>query len=600
MKIKKIFTACGIAAMMSLTFCFGCAPENSDVVKELKPGEITYENAVCEIIKGVENSGTVATAVASNGASVSYSMTEKDAEKLNTAFGGALTLVADGTVNGKYETVKKVKADVTASAEKCEPVTAEITFSVINPYLEYYDKILADARVDVPYATSVAFVQEEGVKYRLLGTLPEGLEWSEDGTITGTPTKVGRGTPFNVRASASGYTDTVREFVIDVVIDHKSETPSQIINFGSADGVKVLDDCYAGTQYVNQAGVAGNASALNGNNITYALKEGSRLPEGLTLYSNGAIIGLSNAIEECSFEVTASAAMCETLTRTFKLSSKAQRIRYEAISGVITKGEPTNFDIAKAVAGEGVTINYTVDETTKNEIAKYGLEVTSDGKVTGTPTVVKKSLSFEVYANAEGYTSQKATIFLKINEPLQAPAGGKFEAEYTDLSGKHGTGWSASPTGEDLIDTTFTSASNGAFINYMHNDTITLEFVIYADKAVSDAPLYISAGSEMGSVKFTPSSLGIYTYTGDKVNTETKKTVNYGSVTVEGGQTYTSFKEYKFGTVSLAEGWNVIQIAVHNNTLRDGLIGGPGLDYIRVDTSTTLKWVPYTYNMTRG
>ena len=263
-------------------------------------------------------------------------------------------------------------------------------------------------------------------------------------------------------------------------------------------------------------------------------------------------------------------------------------------------GEEANYSIATADAGDGVKITYSMEEKDAAALKEeYGLTVTPEGFVTGVPKKVVKTMNFKVTASAEGFTSRTVTVYFRINEPLQAPKDGRFEAEYVDLTGKQGTGYSASPTGENLIDKTNGSTSNGAFINYMHNDTITLEFVIYAEDAVQ-APLYISAGSEMGNAKFTPSSLGIYTYEGNTL-TGTKKTVDYGSVTVSGGnQIYTGFKEYAFGTVNLVKGWNIIQIAVHTNTLRDGNIGGPGVDYIRVDTSVSLKWVPCTYNMSRG
>ena len=110
-----------MAALMALTFCFGCTNDTSNDVKtELQDGVITYENAVSESILGEENSGTVATATASNGATVSYSLSEDSSTKLATAFGGALTIASDGTIQGKYDKVKKFKVDVTASAEKCE------------------------------------------------------------------------------------------------------------------------------------------------------------------------------------------------------------------------------------------------------------------------------------------------------------------------------------------------------------------------------------------------------------------------------------------------------------------------------------------------
>lgn len=603
MKIKKLLTAGTLAAVMAMSFCLGCAEENTeDPVVELQPGVITYENAVCESIIGVENSGTVATASASNGATVSYSMTEDEAQKLSNAFDGTLKVAADGTIEGKYDKIKKFKVDVTASAEKCESVTAEITVSVVNPYLEYKGRTLADARINLPYAASVAYVENEEVEvtYRASGKLPDGLSMTNDGTITGTPTKVGPGTPFTVTASAKGFSNTAREFVIDVVIDHQSTTPSKIVNFGIADGVKELDTAYVGAQYVNQAGVAGNAAALNGNNITYELSEGSALPDGITLYPNGALIGKASERNDYNFSVVAKSAACADVTREFTLSVRPQRIKFESSNGVLTKGEAADYSIATADAGEGVEIKYTMTEADAAALkAEYGLELTPQGKVTGTPTKVVKLMHFKVTAEAEGFSSRTVTMYFRINEPLQAPANGRFEAEYIDLTGKNGTGYSASPTGEDLIDKTISSASNGAFINYMHNDTITLEFVIFSEDAVSNAPLYIAAGSEMGTVTFTPSSLGIYCYEGQTAS-GSKTTVDYGSVSVSGGKAYTGFNEYKFGTVSLVKGWNVIQIAVHKNALRDGNIGGPGVDYIRIDTSVSLKWVPLTYNMNRG
>ena len=157
-----------------------------------------------------------------------------------------------------------------------------------------------------------------------------------------------------------------------------------------------------------------------------------------------------------------------------------------------------------------------------------------------------------------------------------------------------------------MIDTSFEglNISNGAFVNYMHNDTITLEFVVYAESDVS-APLYIQMGSEMGNVTLTPAGFGVYTYEG-KDTSGTKTTVNYGSVAVTGASAqYTEFKEYRFGTVNLKQGWNVVQLAVHNNGYRgkdnDGnnITGGPGIDYIRFDTTTSIKWVPCTYNIVR-
>ena len=614
MKKRSLLIVISLLLSISLLFC-ACKPadngtptgDSSGKPAELTEGVITYEDATCESIKDKEDSGTVATAVASNGAPVRYTLDAESVEALNSAFGGALSIAEDGTIKGSYNATKKRKINITASAEKCESVTAEITISVINPYLDFEGRQLADARQGVVYAASVAFVTNEDVSVRYTipsgSRLPDGLSLSEEGIISGIPTTVGRGVPFFVRAAASGFTNTEREFFIDVVINHQSETPSRIVNFGKEGEVTEVQSAFVGVYYVNQSGVAGNASALNDNAISYELAEGTTLPEGLTLYPNGAIFGLADTRTEQNFKVTATADHCDPVTREFKIEVKPQKIKFESISGTLTRGEAADFDIAKADAGEGIELEYVMNETEAASLrTEYGIQVTPAGRITGTPTKITELVSFEVTAQAEGFTPTTATIYLTINEPLQAPANGRFEAEYINLKGKNGTGYSSSPEGKDMIDTNppaGVTASNGAFINYMFNASITLEFVIYAEEAASNVKLYAALGSEFGTTTLTPTEFGVYTYEGEDTS-GTKTTINYGSARVDGGDHYTSFNEYQLGTVNLVQGWNVIQLAVHDNELRGPeLIGGPAVDYIRLDTTVTLKWIPLLYNVSR-
>lgn len=591
-------------AFMAISLCFAPACSSKEkkpdeIVPELQEGTITFEDTICESIINEENSGTVAVAAASNGATVTYSVSEEEAERFGNAFDGKLSIAPDGTIQGAYDAIKKFKVDVTASAEKCDAVTAEITVSVVNPYLTYAGRTLADAREGVEYAASVAFVENEevDVTYRVTeGDLPAGLEMDSSGTITGTPETVGRGEPFTVTASGKGFSDTDAQFTIDVVINHVSDVPSAIVKFTKDEAV-ALQEAYIGQTYVNTNGVA-TATALNNNCVSYRLAEGEELPEGFTLYSNGALIGSSDDIGEYTFKVIASAQGCDDVSCTFTLAVKAARIKYSPVNETITKGEPANLALNTAKVAEGVKVTYSVtNEKSLETLKEYGLTVTEDGYLTGTPTKVAGQIAIVVTASAEGYTPTDATMYIRINEPLQAPANGRFEAEYTDLSGKNGTGYSSSPSGTALIDKTLSFASNGAFVNYMHNDSITLEFVIYSDEAKADVPLYLGIGSELGRVTFSPDNLGIYVYHGQNTTGE-KTTVNYRGVSVPGGnRTYTEFIDAQFGTVDLAEGWNVIQIAVLTNDMGGTLgTGGPGIDYIRLDT-TGIEWIPLTFNM---
>ena len=139
---------------------------------------------------------------------------------------------------------------------------------------------------------------------------------------------------------------------------------------------------------------------------------------------------------------------------------------------------------------------------------KWGLFFSEEGILTGVPKLATKSMNFAVTAEAEGFTSTTVSFYINIKEPLTET--NRFEAEYISLIGKHGTGYSGAPTEESMISYD-TRAGNNYFVNYLHNDTVTLEFVIWAESATTDASLSISLGSELGNITLTPNSFGVYT-----------------------------------------------------------------------------------------
>ena len=608
-KQLKILSA-ALAFVMSFSLMAACAPEDEPTPGpnpgpdpgpvELEPGTITFEDKEYSVERGKEDPVKLE-ATASNGAEVTYSMTEEQAAFLEEDFDGAYTLEADGTISGTYSGASRGgRYEITASAEKCDPVTAEITLRPIDPYLTFEGGQLPDGRKDVEYAASVvSYVEEnEELSFRVVeGELPEGLTMSSDGTITGTPTTVGRAEPFTVRASAEGYSNTEAEFMIDVIIYEESAAQGRIINFGGE--VVTLDTLYVGSNYASQDGISGRAVASNGNMITYTLTEG-KLPEGLTLYPNGALIGTTEELGEYTFTITASAAGCDPVTAEFKLPVLAEQVIFTTVNGVLVRGEAANYDIAVAETSTGAAITYSMEASAAAKLKEtWGLEVTPDGKVTGTPKASTKTMSFDVIASAEGYTSATATMIFRIKEPLQAAANNIFEAEYTDLSGKDGTGYSGSPNDEGLIARQGGewNVSNELYVSYLHNEDVTLEFVIYAEED-TDAAIYLSLGSELQNITLTPEVFGVVVYNGTDTPTGNGTDVQYSAQTVQGGGViwqYGNFREYSFGTAHLTAGYNVIQIQIRPNTFRNGATGGPGVDYLRLDASG-LTWSPCLYN----
>lgn len=132
--------------------------------------------------------------------------------------------------------------------------------------LEYTATLLTDAQVGVSYSVSVATATgADAITYAFKdgSKLPAGLSLSSAGMITGTPAAKGS-TSFTVTATA-GNASVDADFTIAV-----------------AEGVL----SYAGGEISvaqGEAVSASVASATGSGSITYALKDGSALPEGLTL-----------------------------------------------------------------------------------------------------------------------------------------------------------------------------------------------------------------------------------------------------------------------------------------------------------------------------
>lgn len=267
------------------------------------------------------------------------------------------------------------------------------------------------------------------------------------------------------------------------------------------------------------------------------------------------------------------------------------------IASIDAKGDPDMYDGATMWAWrflpdvcpvrQGKPITYSL---ASGSTMPAGLTLASDGTVSGVPEQYFARTYFYVNAEAEGYTATKATVYLTIYDKPCAVQNGVMEAELTNLDGLQGSGWSGGASGANMIQM-FPDASNMRAVGYTYMDGLTFTFRFDSDKQVSDVSLYVSLSSEIGTVTFNPSNLGILLN-----GTE----INYADMTVTGTTNVVSaFKEYAVSSgLTLNEGENVVQLVIRDNLLIGGeRIGGPIIDCIRVQTSANLTWQPYSYNI---
>ncbi len=174
-----------------------------------------------------------------------------------------------------------------------------------------------------------------------------------------------------------------------------------------------------------------------------------------------------------------------------------------------------------------------------------------------------------------------------------------FEAEYVDLDGKKGVGYSGGASGKDLAvkDRYDAGASNGFFVTYLYYTDAFIEFKINSDKAASNVKLVLRLSVEyrdfvMDQNKFEISVNG----TG----------IGYSPINLTGAFQDTedekrAFENYEISSsVSLKEGENIIRLTVLDDTEYDfGTMSAlaPTIDCMYLSTDATLTWSPKESNI---
>ena len=176
-----------------------------------------------------------------------------------------------------------------------------------------------------------------------------------------------------------------------------------------------------------------------------------------------------------------------------------------------------------------------------------------------------------------------------------------FEAEYTDLDGKVGWGYSGNAYDEGIAnkDSWGMNASNDWLVGWLYHEGTTLEFQIYCEEAVTDAVLAFRLSAEYQELIMTPENVAIRV-NGTDISYEP---ITFTDVPSESAGYKRAFTDHIIGDINLDQGNNTITIAITND---DKGVGGtmyasaPIVDCMYLYTDALVEWAegfPKTENI---
>lgn len=468
-----------------------------------------------------------------------------------------LTLSPDGVISGD-SSIPFTNYPVTITAESDGMLSMSVTL-MINMYKEYTFAAseLPDARFGTTYATELGSSKDNTLTYALKTgeRLPSGMRLTSSGTLIGVPSETGTIT-FTVVASGPNYMAGERTFTINIGIRYAEFK---------------LTDAEVGTEYESFVNFAQGS-----NDVSYTLGSGE-LPRGIVLSRDGKLSGTPAESGNFEFVVTAkSGDIADSVALTLHVDDAVSYAMY-------TAGLVIGITCIVLVAG-GLCIH----------VFATGRRDYVDGKFR-----IKKSFV------AFGASALALLLAAVLGFGLAfAPAGGTgggrqtftFEAEYVDLEDFMGAGISNSAEGvnniygDGLESDIEQGWSNGYFLGNTYAEN-SIEFVITSDRNAR-GNLVLRLASELGNMELDNSVFGI------EVNgTE----IDYSITVANSAPGSYDFADYPIaGTISLAQGENIIKLTIKSNTIKDGnSTGAPLIDCIRISTDAQLTWQPLTDNPDR-
>ncbi len=284
--------------------------------------------------------------------------------------------------------------------------------------LEYADQritVTKDAASSATVATAVAPGKTDGITYELVGgNLPAGLTLNADGTLTGTPT--GESGLYEVQVKA---TDTTTRYAYKFA--PATSTVSIILQ---AEGESLAVQYTGGTL---QSGICGSeftasvaTATVNSTaevRMVYTLKDGSTLPEGLTMNSGGQIAGRPvQPVQGHKFTVIASVAGNDTWIPTeaeFTLDITGRIFLNQRTINIYKQLDFERRLDLFAADGDPGSVTFAVKDGTS---LPEGVTLdAATGKLSG-KIAEPGTYTFTVTAAADGYTQTEAVITIVVHE----------------------------------------------------------------------------------------------------------------------------------------------------------------------------------------
>ncbi len=172
------------------------------------------------------------------------------------------------------------------------------------------------------------------------------------------------------------------------------------------------------------------------------------------------------------------------------------------------------------------------------------------------------------------------------------------EAEYVDLDGKPGMGYSSNVEGKAMIvaDNGSAKASNGYFVSYLYYNGANLQFDFTAEEDISNVVFVARLSSEFYDIALNDTNF--------KVLVNDTQIKGYycdlsGALPVsdENKRPFTNFK--LSDSLSLKKGKNTIKLVVNNTNAHGGTMyaEAPIVDCLYLGTDSDLSWNPRTDNL---